>query len=69
MINRVPTLIVFATINSLIGLTFFIVMLVWQLFTKDLNWVQYLICIGSIICFGGLLSFIVWSLWEDWKNA
>ena len=69
MIDRVPTLIVFATFNSLIGLTFFIIMLIWQLFTEDLNWFQYLCSAVGIIGLGGLLSFIVGILWEEWKDA
>jgi len=69
MIDRVPTLIVFATGQSVIGLTWFIVALVWQLFTKDLSWLQVFFSISGLVGLSGLLAFIVWVLWEEWKNA
>ena len=69
MIDRVPTLIVFATVNSLIGLTWFIGLLIWQLITQDLSWIQYCINISGLVCLSGLLSYIVWILKQDWDNA
>ena len=69
MIDKVPTFIVFATGQSVIGLTWFIGALVWQIFTKDLSLLQLMISISGILALGGLLSFIVWVLWEEWKIA
>ena len=69
MIDRVPTLIVFATAQSLLGLVWFIGALVWHIATNDLSWIQYFLCVGGLVGLSGLLAFIVWVLWEEWQRA
>ena len=68
MIDRVPTFIVFATAQSILGLTWFIGSLLWHLITNELSWIQYVISISLLVGLSGLLSFIVWVLWEEWKD-
>lgn len=69
MIDRVPTLIVFATAQSVLGLSWFIGSLVWHLATADLSWLQFFFSLAGLVGLSGLLSFILWVLVEEWKNA
>lgn len=69
MIDRVPTLIVFATGQSILGLTWFIGSLVWHIATNDLSWIQLIISLTLLVGLVGLLTFIMWVLVEEWKKA
>ncbi len=69
MIDRVPTLIVFATAASILGLTWFIGSLVWHIATNDLSWIQLIISLTLLVGLVGLLTFILWVLAGEWKKA